>query len=79
MTSASQKKMMKHLCRSELDKLIDITALVKANVLQNKPTDVYQAAKELQRLFPALCQNELVGLIEYAVVTLRGAAIWNRS
>ena len=79
MTETSQNKMMKHFCGKELDELIEITALVRTNILRNKPTDVYRAAKELQPQFPALCQNELVGLVEYAVVTLRGAAIWNRS
>jgi len=62
----------------KVQRLTSVTAAVAGNIEAGKPTDVYKLAAELQQQFPDLCPKELVKLIEAAVTTLRGSAIWER-
>lgn len=56
-----------------------ITAFVRANVESMTATDVYRFASDLRRDMPELCEEDIVALIDAAVIRTWGAAaLWDR-
>lgn len=58
--------------------LAKVVAKIKEDACDNRATDVYALAKDLQRHLPSLPHSDLIKLIESAVAAIGGAALWEK-
>lgn len=54
-----------------------VNALVVEDAENNKATDVYKLASELHEQYPQYKLDNIVAVIEIAVVGVGGSAVWN--
>lgn len=56
--------------------LLEIAEHVKEDGEKNRPTDIYKLAASLEPKLSKLRPNEVVALVELAVIAVGGAAVW---